>query len=315
MSPVLQDRIGGRIATMRLHATLAFAVALATVPAWSQRQVGQSGGYAGSAAHSGGGFHSGAHGAGGAGYARQPAAPSYSGLTGLQAPSGFSQPGRFPMPGLQQQPPRSGSVGNYRGNQLYGAYTNPGDYRGHDPHRGPYRGHDHDRRNRGWGAYGYAPGYVYPYPYVAGPGFYDWGQTDYSENDQGPYAPPPDDGPNYGPQQPPYPASGDAPYPQEQQSAPPPPTTSAAPQRQEYHFASASPSTPSPNASKPLTVIFKGDRAPEKMQNYMVTATALTNLDGDHFEKIPLDQVDVAATQQANRRSGIDFQIPAPSHD
>jgi len=51
------------------------------------------------------------------------------------------------------------------------------------------------------------------------------------------------------------------------------------------------------------------------MQNYMVTASVLTDLDGEHFEKIPLDQVDVAATQQANRASGIDFQVPAASHD
>jgi len=47
----------------------------------------------------------------------------------------------------------------------------------------------------------------------------------------------------------------------------------------------------------------------------MVTSTALTNLDAENFEKIPLDQIDVAATQQANRSSGIDFQVPANSHD
>jgi hypothetical protein len=87
------------------------------------------------------------------------------------------------------------------------------------------------------------------------------------------------------------------------------------PQRQEYHFATASPTAPSPIASKPLTVIFKGGRAPEKMQNYMVNSSSLTNLDSEHFEKIPLDQIDVAATQQANRSSGIDFQVPVASHD
>jgi len=150
-------------------------------------------------------------------------------------------------------------------------------------------------------------------------GFYDWGATDYSENEQGPYAgAPPDQGPEngYGAEQPPPPGYGDAPYPQQQQPIQPaPPDPSAAPQRQEYHFASASPAAATPISSKPLTVIFKGGRAPEKMQNYMVTSSALTNLDGEHFERIPLDEIDVAATQQANRRSGIDFEVPTVSHD
>jgi hypothetical protein len=68
-------------------------------------------------------------------------------------------------------------------------------------------------------------------------------------------------------------------------------------------------------STKPLTVMFKIGRAPMTMQNYMVNSTDLTDLDGEHFEKIPLDQVDIAATQRANRSSGIDFQIPVPSHD
>jgi hypothetical protein len=51
------------------------------------------------------------------------------------------------------------------------------------------------------------------------------------------------------------------------------------------------------------------------MQNYMLNSASLTNLDGGHFEKIPLEQIDVAATEQANRSRGIDFQVPVPSHD
>lgn len=321
MSSALPNPIGGRIAVMRFAAS-ALAIALA-LPAWSQHQAGQSGGtsgYSGAPSRIGGGFHGGAPGYGG--FARPAGAPSYSGLTGLQAPSGFSQPGRFPMPGRLQPPPRSGVPQNYSGTQFYGGYSNRGDYRGRDPHRGPYRrhdhDHDHDRRNGGWGAYGYAPGYVYAYPYVVDPGFYDWGATDYSENQQGPYPDAPPDqnsGYGYGPEQPPYPAYPDAANQQQQPVQPAPPASSVAPQRQEYHFAAVSPAASAPASSKPLTVIFKGDRAPEKMQNYMLTATALTDLDGDHFEKIPLDEVDVAATQQANRRSGIDFQIPAPSRN
>jgi hypothetical protein len=221
------------------------------------------------------------------------------------------------MPGGPQAPARAGVPLPYRGNGFSGGYGHRPGYPGRNPHRGPYRGHDHDRRYRNRGSYGYVPGYLYPYPYVVDPGVYDWGATDYSENEQGANAPTdqgPEDG--YGPEPAPYPGYGDAPYPQQQENvAPGQATAPAGPQRQEYHFAPSAPSAPSPITSKPLTVIFKGSREPEKIQNYMVTSTALTNLDAENFEKIPLDQIDVAATQQANRSSGIDFQVPANSHD
>ena len=326
MSRILLERIGGRIATMRFAVAFALAAAL-SVPALAQQQAGQRGGYSGqggAVGHSGGAFRGGTYGAGG--YAGRAGAPSYSGLTGLQAPSAFSQPGRFPMPGQLQPPPRAGAPSSYTWNGAYRGFDNGGsEFRGRDPHREPYRGghdrdhdHDRDRRNRGWGAYGYAPGYVYAYPYVVDPGFYDWGATDYSENQQPPYVDAPPDqnaGYGYGPEQPPYPAYPDTNQQQPHALQPAPPSSLVAPQRQEYHFASASPAAPTLISSKPLTVIFKGARAPEKMQNYMVTASTLTDLDSGNFEKIPLSEIDIAATQQANRRSGIEFQIPAASQD
>lgn len=326
MFRILLERIGGRIATMRFRAAFALA-ALLSVPAWAQHQAGQSGGYSGhigNAGHPGGGYRGGTYGV--RGYAGRAGAPSYSGLTGLQAPSAFSQPGRLPIPGQVQPPPRAGAPPSYTWNGGYRGFENGSGFRGRDPHREPYRGghdrgrdHDRDRRNRGWGAYGYSPGYMYSYPYVVDPGFYDWGATDYSENEQAPYAdaaPDQNAGYGYGPEQPPYPAYPDAANQQQQQGVQPaPPSSSVAPQRQEYHFASASAAASTPISSKPLTVIFKGAREPEKVQNYMVTATTLTDLDTENFEKIPLSEVDIAATQQANRRSGIDFQIPAAAQD
>jgi hypothetical protein len=338
MCAVPLERIGGRIAIMRFRAAFALCVALA-VPVWAQHPGGQGGGTSGQ--HGGGGGHAGGGHAGGGGYrggggygggvhspapryggarggySGGPGVPSYSGLVGMQAPSSFSQPGLQPMPGRLQPPSRAGVPLPYRGNDFSGGYGHGRDDRGRGGHRGRYRGHDRDRRYRGWGSYGYAPGYVYAYPYVADPGYYDWGATDYSENEQQPYADaPPQPGTDYGSgAEAAYPASGDAPYPQQQQYVEPGSASAAVgPQRQEYHFASSTPTTAAVS-SKPLTVIFKGSRAPEKMLNYMVTATALTNLDGEHFEKIPLDQVDVAATQQANRSSGIDFEVPVASHD
>ena len=332
MCSTLRERIGGRIAMMRFCAGFAVALALA-LPGWAQRPAGQSGGtgYSGGGGHAGGAVHGGGttFGRGQGGYSGRTAAPnyngapSYSGLVGLQAPSSFSQPGLQPVPGRLQPPPRAGVPLPYRGNGFSGGYRHEPNDRGRNPHRGRYRGHDHEGRNRGRGSYGYAPGYVYAYPYVTDQGFYDWGATDYSENEQGPDAEAAaDQGPEngYGPEAPnpeePYEARGNVPYPQQQQYAQPGPASAPiGPQRQEYHFAASSTSAPSPVASKPLTVIFKGGRTPEKMQNYMVTSPALTNLDGEHFEKIPLDQIDVAATQHANRSSGIDFQVPTASRD
>jgi hypothetical protein len=81
------------------------------------------------------------------------------------------------------------------------------------------------------------------------------------------------------------------------------------------------PSAPGPGTAfvhpfdGPLTVIFKGGRAPEKMQDYMVTPKVLTDLDTDHYEQIPLDQIDIPATARANRASGLEFQIPGASPD
>lgn len=260
------------------------------------------------------------------GFAGRLGPPNYSGLTGLHSPSSFSSPGRFPMPGRLQPPPRNGIALPYRRQQF--ADRGRG-YGGHDRYREPYRRHDRDRRHdgrwdRGFNGYGYAysPGYLYPYPLVVDPGFYDWGATDYSESQQNAEAEAPSDqgapeypgaryaGSGYA-DQPAYPEDRDLPYPGQpdnsQLRAGP-----AQPQRQEYHFSEQ----PAASAkTEPLKLIFKDGRAPITIQNYMVNARALTDLDSDHFEKIPLEQIDIAATQEANRSHGIDFQVPVPSRD
>lgn len=66
-----------------------------------------------------------------------------------------------------------------------------------------------------------------------------------------------------------------------------------------------------PAPERPLTVIFNDGHAPQKMENYMLTAKILTDLDAQHYQEIPLDQIDVAATEQANRSNGVDFQVPS----
>jgi hypothetical protein len=103
-----------------------------------------------------------------------------------------------------------------------------------------------------------------------------------------------------------------APYPDEGYNAP-----GASPQ-QDYQrgsraafSGSTAPSVPEPS----LTVIFKSGRAPVKVQNYILTARALTDLDSQHHEQIPIDQIDVTATKQANSAAGLDFQIPGQSNN
>jgi hypothetical protein len=64
-----------------------------------------------------------------------------------------------------------------------------------------------------------------------------------------------------------------------------------------------------PARQQALTVIFNDGRPSEQIHNYLLTATTLTVLDQKYHE-IPLDQVNVAATQAANRADGIDFSVP-----
>jgi hypothetical protein len=143
-------------------------------------------------------------------------------------------------------------------------------------------------------------GYYSPwlgYPYLIDPGFYDWGDSDDSAYDQGNAAPYPDYG--YGaPDEPP----------QEGDEGELPPWNPQAAQ-----MAMAASPTPAPEP--PLTVIFKGGRAPVKMQNYIMSGRVLTDLDAGHYAQIPVDQIDVAETQRVNSAAGVDFQIPNASGD
>ena len=151
-----------------------------------------------------------------------------------------------------------------------------------------------------WYVYNYPTwsGYGYPYlpysPYLIDPGFYDWDDSDSSGDVQSDTAPDylaayPDHG--YGPPGEIPPASA-----QGQQPAAAEPTAPSAP-------------------GQPLTVIFKSGRDPVKMQNYMMTAKVLTDLDSRHYEQIPIDQIDIAATQWANSDVGVRFEIPGASRN
>jgi len=202
--------------------------------------------------------------------------------------SGF----RSPFPGRRFDPARS----NYRSG--YGQHHDGG--RDHDRDR---HGHRHPY-NRSFG-YGYPAWYgysYYPYPYVIDPGLYDWstGDTDDTQGNYT-YAPNSDAGADAGPDYPsdPGPLAGNA-----YAEAPP---------------ASSIPRRPNPvsaaSEEEPLTVFFKDGRNPEKMRNYILNSRSLTDLDRNHYQQIPLDQIDVAATEQANRAHGLDFEVPGTSRE
>jgi hypothetical protein len=67
-----------------------------------------------------------------------------------------------------------------------------------------------------------------------------------------------------------------------------------------------------PEDMEPVTLVFKDGRPNEQIWNYMVTRTNLYIHDG-RTRVIPIDDIDIAATQKANQESGIDFQVPGRS--
>jgi hypothetical protein len=233
----------------------------------------------------------------------------FAGHTSFSGHSGFSQPSRFA--GSFQRNGAFGTSGwranrplNFSGLRApYG--TNrymPGRPSSSSWNSGAFRNSDRDRfRDRrrsfaNWYANTY-PGLGYGYPWLLDPGFYDWNDSDETASDNSAYeqgAPTPMDAP---------------PYPQEAYAPPNLPAYPTPPRT----ISAAVPAQPlSPQA---LILIFKSGRAPEKVQNYMMTARVLTDLDSQHYEQIPLDQIDLAATQRANSAAGVEFQVPGAFRD
>jgi hypothetical protein len=58
-----------------------------------------------------------------------------------------------------------------------------------------------------------------------------------------------------------------------------------------------------------VTLIFRDGRPPEQIHNYALTPTTLYVRD-QHHRDIPLDQLDLDATQKVNHDAGVDFQLP-----
>lgn len=147
----------------------------------------------------------------------------------------------------------------------------------------------------------YVASYPYwaAYPYLYDPNAYNLGLYDWSD---------PDDATSAGdqpggavPDASSYAQSGDLPgylppYPEQR-----PPYSGEA--------TAASPASDAP--VQLLTVIFKNGRTPIKVENYLMTTKTLTDLDPQHYEQIPLDEIDLAATRRFNNAAGVDFEVPS----
>jgi hypothetical protein len=267
---------------MRRLIAVAIVVAGVALPVCAQRGGGHGGG-----GHSGGGFagHSGSF------------ASHSGGFAGHSAPAFRSSYAPMSRPGFMGAPQASanryaaaarslsagrGPVGGY-------PYRRPGapdrrsDYRGDDRYRRPYIP-----------AYGLGfpsgfsiwPGSLLDDGFYDDPGFYD--NSGYDDSNYANPAPPAD----YGPQQYPAPPDGQA------DVVPPGP----------YRPAYAQPQPP-PEPESAVTLVFKDGRPSEQIHNYMLTRTTLYVQD-EHRRQIPVDDLDLAATQKVNKDAGVDFQLP-----
>jgi hypothetical protein len=84
---------------------------------------------------------------------------------------------------------------------------------------------------------------------------------------------------------------------------------------EQYARPAAPPAPPTPPApAKPesaaLTVLIFKDQHREEVRNYAVVGRTLWIFSERRARKVPLDQVDIPATQQANDERGLDFKIP-----
>jgi hypothetical protein len=65
-----------------------------------------------------------------------------------------------------------------------------------------------------------------------------------------------------------------------------------------------------PEPEDGVMLIFKDGRAPQQIHNYMLTKTTLTVVDGRRLREVPVADLDIAATEAANRNAGVVFAVP-----
>jgi len=67
--------------------------------------------------------------------------------------------------------------------------------------------------------------------------------------------------------------------------------------------------SPAPESEDAVTLVFKDGRPSEQIHNYLLSRNTLSVLDNRRRD-IPVEQLDVAATEKVNRDAGVDFHLP-----
>ena len=96
-----------------------------------------------------------------------------------------------------------------------------------------------------------------------------------------------------------------------QQYAAPPAEQAEVAQPAPYRPAYQTPQPP-PEPEAAVRLVFKDSRPVEEIHNYMLTRTTLYVQD-EHRREIPVEDLDLGATQKINKSNGIDFQLPGSS--
>ena len=68
---------------------------------------------------------------------------------------------------------------------------------------------------------------------------------------------------------------------------------------------------PEPVTPQPATVLVYKDGHRAQVVNYAILGDALFDFDDEHTSKIPLADLDLAATEKVNDAAGVDFKLPA----
>ena len=74
--------------------------------------------------------------------------------------------------------------------------------------------------------------------------------------------------------------------------------------------SAASPARDTRGVTRPPTVLVFRDQHQQEVQNYAIVGQTLWNFAPQRTQKIPLSDLDVAATTKANDDRGVDFRVP-----
>ena len=136
-------------------------------------------------------------------------------------------------------------------------------------------------------------GYRVPYFYAGYPGLLSYGfPFGYGDSFDDASAPPSADAGN---------DAGNDTYPQVAGNAPP-----------LFRPTYQEPTEAAPVHAQPATTLVFNDGRPSlEVHNYALTDSTLYALDGETRQEIPLSQLNVPATIEANRKAGVDFALPS----